>query len=51
MYDNKDFEINLNSGKKITDSNKTKEHSEVDFQKYKIEYNGKIYDLSIETYL
>lgn len=51
MYDNKDFEINLNSGKKITDSNKIKEHSEVDFQKYKIEYNGKIYDLSIETYL
>ena len=50
IYEDEDYEISDINGNKITDSNKTKEYSEGDSQKYKIEYQGKTYELNIEIY-
>ena len=50
IYQNEDYDINDLSDKKITDTTKIKENSEVNSQKYKIKYNGETYDLDIETY-
>ena len=50
IYDNKDFEIHKVSGGEITDPNKIKEHSDIESQKYSVEYNGETYSLAIETY-
>lgn len=50
IYDNKDFEIHKVSGGEITDPNKIKEHSDIESQKYSVEYNGETYNLAIETY-
>jgi len=50
IYENEDYDINDLNGKKITDTTKIKENSEVNSQKYKIKYNGETYDLDIETY-
>ena len=50
IYQNEDYDINDLSDKNITDPNKIKENSDINSQKYKVEYNGETYDLDIETY-
>ena len=51
IYANEDYEVSDANGKNITDSNKIKDDSQSSSQKYKVEYDGEIYELDVEIYL